>query len=590
MGIKPTTTHIDFITAYADQSDAENEIVIPEDFSAVTDEELSALHTSVVEAFSALYGEDGSGLTPEDMTSLAVLTQGVDRLQAELNVRAEANKARQEEAAALAAKVGISPAAAETETLAAEETAEVEGEDANAFAAKDIRINLGSLRSKAPAQAPAAAVEEKTGPQSMKDLVFGAEDLGAGFSNKGVNWSEIGLAVDRRLASFNRTQYESAAARNQSLTQRMGVFSVRKPFDDKLKVMSNDPAHVDQVIRHAMDEKALPGGSLVASGGWCAPSEVVYDLCELESRDGLVSLPEINVTRGGINFTTGPDFATLYANTGFIGTEAMDIAGDYDAVTAGVQSKPCYHVTCQAFTDKRLGYAGVCLTAGLLQQRGYPELIARTIRGALVAHDHRVSGDVIAQMVAGSTAVTMPANQVGATAPILTAISLQVEHYRAVNRLARSVSLEAIFPFWTRAAIRADLARRQGVDLLGVSDAQIADWFAIRGIAPQFVYNWQDPSGAAGSYTAFPANLTFLLYAAGTWVKGASDIITLDTIYDSVKLGVNDFTALFTEEGYLVAKLCTDSRAVTVNICPDGATHGGVSIACDGSQSGTAQV
>ncbi len=114
--------------------------------------------------------------------------------------------------------------------------------------------------------------------------------------------------------------------------------------------------------------------------------------------------------------------------------------------------------------------------------------------------------------------------------------------------------------------------------------------FNDRGVAPQFIYNFDDLTGAAGTVTSWPATVRFVLYAAGTWVRGTSDIITLDTIYDSVLLGKNDFTALFTEEGLLVAKRGHDSRVVSVPICTDGATHGGVSIACDGSQSATGQV
>jgi len=55
-----------------------------------------------------------------------------------------------------------------------------------------------------------------------------------------------------------------------------------------------------------------------------------------------------------------------------------------------------------------------------------------------------------------------------------------------------------------------------------------------------------------------------LLYSAGTWVRGSSDIITLDTIYDSVGLGQNNYTALFTEEGWFVAKRGQDSRQVSI--------------------------
>jgi soluble cytochrome b562 len=483
---------------------------------------------------------------------------------------------------------GATSAAAAADTATADAAAAAE-----ATKPAEIRVNLAGLRrnqtaSSTSSMAATASEADKAAPKSMKDIVKATPDFTGFAADEGLDWSAIGKGIDRRLASFNRTQYEQANAANRHMRTQLGFAVINKPFEDDLIVKSSDPIHIDEILHRAAKESRLPGNSLVAAGGWCAPSQTVYDLLELESRDGLYSLPEIGITRGGIHFTSGPDFASIYANTGFSYNETQDIAGDYNG--AGGGSKPCYEVACPPFSEQRLSYDGVCISAGLLQQRGYPEVIARTVRGALVAHDHKLAGHVLGAVVAGSDAVSMAANQVGATAPILTAIDLQVEHYRNVTRLGRNVSLEAVFPFWVRGAIRADLARRLGVDLLDVSDARIDGWFADRGVAPQYVYNWQDLTGAASTVTAFPTSVEFLLYAAGTWVKGGADIITLDTIYDSVKLGTNDFTALFSEEGWLVAKMGHDSRVVTVPICPDGATHGGVSIDCNGAQSATAQV
>ena len=78
--------------------------------------------------------------------------------------------------------------------------------------------------------------------------------------------------------------------------------------------------------------------------------------------------------------------------------------------------------------------------------------------------------------------------------------------------------------------------------------------------------------------------MKFLLYVAGTWVRGASDIITLDTLYDSVLLGTNDFTALWTEEGWLLAKMGHDSRCVSVPISSTGLTGQGVHIESNGTE------
>lgn len=112
----------------------------------------------------------------------------------------------------------------------------------------------------------------------------------------------------------------------------------------------------------------------------------------------------------------------------------------------------------------------------------------------------------------------------------------------------------------------------------------IRGWLNTRQIAPQFVYNWQAiDTTAASAFTAWPTTLSFMLYSAGTWVRGSSDIITLDTLYDSTLLANNDFTALFTEEGWLVAKRGHDSRVVTVGIEASGGTHIGVDITHQGT-------
>lgn len=47
---------------------------------------------------------------------------------------------------------------------------------------------------------------------------------------------------------------------------------------------------------------AIRAGHLVATGGWCAPSEAVYDTTDRVATDGLVELPQVSTVRGGISF------------------------------------------------------------------------------------------------------------------------------------------------------------------------------------------------------------------------------------------------------------------------------------------------
>lgn len=618
--------HFD-ITVFADQGeDAQVEtfdLEIPENLSDLSAADLGDLRSKAVDAFQTLYA--GGEFTDEDLATLGTLTEGIEALSAEISTREQAAAERAAKAAEMAAKVGADKPAtedegeddtpaeekteaeadideAEAEKKAAEEAekkakaaaadvepaAEVDAEpEAEAVTAAAPRgpIKLSGIRRHVHTPAPAITEEtsvEDTAPKARMTVA----DVPGFAADSDASFEDLAVALDRRLQGFNSGAYAAAARSGRAMSERHSLAVVRKAFDERATVGS--PESADAAMAFAVNEKNLPGGSLVAAGGWCAPSETVYDLLEDESRDGLISLPEINVTRGGIKFTKGPKFADLYAAPSFNFTEAEAKEGKYQPTSATDQTnkvgaKPVYHVPCTDFEEVRLSAAGLHIQAGLLQQRGYPELVARTIRGALVAHEHKMSERIIASMETQSTAVSMDAGQIGAAAPILTAIELQVEHYRYAQRLTRSTTLEAVFPYWVHGAIRTDLARRQGVDLMDVPDSRIDAWFRSRGVNAQFVYDWQALAGDASAFKVWPGSLKFLLYSAGTFVKGSQDVITLDTVYDSVLLGQNDYTALFTEEGYLVAKRGHDARVVTVPLNPNGGTGTGIKLLANGT-------
>ena len=617
--------HFD-ITVFSDQADDAPvetfDLEIPENLSDLSAEDLGDLRSKAVDAFQTLYA--GGEFTDEDLATLGTLTEGIEALSAEISAREQAAAERAAKAAEMAAKVGADkpapvPADDDEDDTPAEEKAEAEADIAEAEAEKaaaeeaekkakaaaaDVEpaaeadaepeavtaaaprgpIKLSGIRRHV--HTPAPAITEETSVEDTAKARLTVADVPGFAADSDASFEDLAVALDRRLQGFNSGAYAAAARAGRAMSERHSLAVVRKHFDERATVSS--PESADAAMAFAVNEKNLPGGSLVAAGGWCAPSETVYDLLEDESRDGLISLPEINVTRGGIKFTKGPKFADLYAAPSFNFTEEEAKAGKYlpDAAAQGankVGAKPVYNVPCTEFEEVRLSAAGLHIQANLLQQRGYPELVARTIRGALVAHEHKMSERIIASMERQSTAVSMDSGQIGAAAPILTAIELQVEHYRYAQRLSRSTTLEAVFPYWVHGAIRTDLSRREGVDLIDINDARIDAWFRSRGVNPQFVYDWQALTGDASAFKAWGASLKFLLYSAGTFVKGGQDVITLDTVYDSVLLGQNDYTALFTEEGYLVAKRGHDARVVTVPLNPNGGTGTGIKLLANGT-------
>lgn len=587
-----------FITDYVEQPSDES-LVIPEDLTTLSDEDLATLTTQAAEAFSAIFQDGAADLSADDLDTLSSLTEGIEALNAQTAEREGAAQERRDAAAALAARVapvqdedtdaveGAEDEADEAEDEADEDEApEAEADVEESLAASgtrrgEVRVNMAALRGRQTAPRTSRTVADSA--PTIRDYAFAATDSGGVAVGSGMDFLDMGRAVDNRLRTFNPKQYANAARMGKKLRQEFHVSTVAKPYGDLMIDESRSQNEIEAILDRATDQSALPQGSLVASGGWCAPSETIYDVYDCgEVADGLLSIPTVGISRGGIRFNRGVSFNDLLTQTGFFYTEAEDLVGDYDG--AGGGSKPCFKIECIDFVEERLDLEGLCLTAGLLQARGYPEVIADAIRKALIAHEIRVDSRVIQEVVAGSTAVSLPADQVGAAAPILTAIELQAQHYRASGSLSDTTVLEGVFPQWVRGAIRSDLSRRLGVDLLSVPNARITQWFTDRQIAPQFVANWQSiGTTAASGFTSWPAEVDFLLYKAGTWIKGGADVITLDTIYDSTLLGTNDYTALFTEEGILTARRGCDSRVVTVPICPTGDTGGGVAIDCDGS-------
>ncbi|MFG2873296.1 major capsid protein [Streptomyces sp. NPDC048338] len=353
-------------------------------------------------------------------------------------------------------------------------------------------------------------------------------------------------------------------------------------------------------LRTAVQRQLDKGGSLTAAAGWCAPSENDYELCTNWSAGvGILDLPTVTATRGGINYTDEPTFATIYANAIAAGggsnllTEAQVIA---DTV------KTCSEIPCPTFEDRRLDVAALCIRVSFLQAAGFPEVVNAWTDGLLASHEQEINRNIIAQILTRAGAATVfahpdpePAGGPGDsfTSSVLAAVELAREDLMYRYMLPRNSTIEVVLPFWVLAQIRADLSRRNGVALLNVSDAEIGSMFTLRGARVQFVRGWQDglitggalnatfPGGDAATpfLTSLPSTVDFLAWPAGSVVLTRQDVVTLTNVYDAASLSVNEFTALFAEEGYAPLFPCEGQRLYTVAGCVGGIT-GANSINC----------
>lgn len=550
---------------------------IPEDLGALSAEEFAAFAAQVrAHAQSLLASTDTSSEAMVATRELFGTVQADETRRTELAASADAARA---ELAAGLAPVETPPAAVVPPTPTPE-------------------VVPAPVPEPAPV-VPASTIDPTPDVPAEVYAVLTASADAPGAGGELADFSAVGQILERRLAGYSTSTRKNPGKDNalgghrfsvggQTLTRHGGAQIVRR-FPDNLRI--TDTKNADKVLDYATSEKRLEGGSLInavtasvargaaltAAVGWCAPSETIYDLCELETLDGMLDIAEVQATRGGffVPEDGGPNFSVIYDS---IGDDGDVILTEYD-VENGVE-KVCVEIPCPDFVEVRLDVAYVCITGSLLQRRGYPEAVTRFTRGAMVALAHKVNESVIARIVAGSgAAVVISADGSGddAASALLSAVELAIEDMRYRNRMGRTSTIEIVLPAWVIAPMRAAMARRQGIGAINVTNAEFLAAFTTRGAVPRFVYDWQDAySGVAGgpgaqtAMTAWPATVQFLAYPAGTWVKPVRDVVNLDTVYDNAMLTLNQYTALFLEDGFNVIKMCADSRLYQVPIDVSG--------------------
>lgn len=400
-------------------------------------------------------------------------------------------------------------------------------------------------------------------------IVAAADIPGIVTGSELTNWKDVAKAFIARTRSYS----------GKSSPTQHSVVEIQRNFGDQFTINETDPETIDRKLKWVADESRLEGGSLVAANGWCSPSENLYTTCLQISTDGMFSAPEVVAPRGGINHNQGIEFDAIFGD----GTGFGNLFTEEDIIS-GV-TKACIEIDCPPFVDDRLKVAALCLTGSILQNRTYPEYVSTFIQGAVAVFAHVVNREIIADVVAGSTAVDLSAGAVFSSDTSVVSQTLSAVEHAIVDikyrlRLPQNASLEVVLPFWILAQYRADWIRRNGTGSdPNLADAQLRAWFTTRGANPQYVYDWQDAfSGDADGYGAdtpavdAPAEVQFLIYPAGTWVVARLDVIRLDSIYDSVNLPQNMLTQLFQEDGFRAMRMCPLSRVYTVPICPSGAT------------------
>jgi hypothetical protein len=532
-------------------------IEFPENFSELTDEQLTELSTSARAALSSLLENEAP--TVADATEAERLSRGITSVDGEVTARAEAvtrfNSIREsftaepvvEETPAEAAPVEETPAATEAAPVeAAAETVETPPAEV-----VEATVDTAALAGQRP-NIPLTVTERK--PR----LTAAADVRGHG-TGADMSYDQVAEALLDKYRSFPQP-----AGRNERFGGDVRVFGLaqlEKEIPEELQI--NDrmgPQQIEAVLQRAIDQTRLPKGNLVAAGGWCSPSETAYNLSDTgETTVGMISLPEVGMGRGGIRRTLGPDFADIYALDNFFKmTEAQAIAGSFE--------KPCFTVTCPTFEDFRLDAYGYCFQIPFLTEAAYPEVIKRYLSGSLVAYAHKMNADKISRVLTGLGAAET-ANDLASTAPsTFGAIQFILDRERTKRRWSFTQAVEIKLPMWVRGALRLELSNRTGQPFQLVTDAQISSLFSSLNASVEWLYDWagQDLDDEA---TDYPSDFDMMIYKAGTFVVGTTSVVNLSSVYDAASLKENIYTGAFFEEGMTLVRMSYGGNLVTVPIC-----------------------
>lgn len=540
---------------------------LPEDVTRLSDEDLDANLSAAVRSFKA--ESTTTVVTQHTLPNLRSLKASIETLKEEQKARTAAAEAAAAEIDQLAADVFGEE---EAETVEAEtETVEAEAETVEALEPTAV-IDPVAVTASARRSLNLTAVRAKqSGSGSLSRYLPADEPTGI----------EIVASVD--VPGFRPGQeiqidqiVEGAMRRATGLKTSGGgtgmVASYRLPFPDSLVIKDSSSApEGSKAVMLAAKQSRLPQGDLVASGGWCAPSETIYDIADIACPDMLWDAPEVQLNRGGLRFFRTPtlDVGALT----WTWTEAQDIAA---ATQPAGPEKPCFVIPCPAPIDVRAEAVGVCLSVGILTQRFFPEMVDWYVRNAMIAHEIRIKTEMYnqARLSAATLAVTIPATGGFATfSAVYGAVALQAADMIERHNLCDGTELEVVFPFWMRNMMLTDVARQQGKDPLTITDADLQAAFTglgvriqfARGLAPDVPTN----IGGAVPATAWPADVEFLIYPSGNFQIGRGPEVNLGVIIDSVTVATND-EKIFSEEAVVLIDRMGLARRVTVTVCANG--------------------
>lgn len=543
----------------------------------VDDEAVAAFHDELLDLFDAVRAGEVEGIDRADVDTLRQIADAAQALAALASERLTAAAEREAEIAELEAV--IRPAVEAAEAEAAEETAEPVAEETPAdepvAETPEVEADADTLEPVAAATRPAPgairtpaqprrAAPVASGPAESKILVNGVEGDVAAL---------VAALSDRINATRGPVNHTDRITVGQAIAEYPEALTLSGVDAD------GDANRIEAVVAAASRvgywNDLDPG--LVASIGWCAPTEIEYERIRIGQTQRPVrdSLPSFNARRGGVRLpaplkltdidVTGSDAAVSKW------TEGNDIAGT---------SKPIQEIDCVDFTEYKTYAVTKRLRFNNMGQRAYPENVAAWFDVTNVAHAQL--GEVLlldAIRVLSDREVSTDINY-GAARDLAEAMIRAATGIRHRHR-APDLALRVWAPWWVVQLGAADLIRSEGNEAYAEKESTFRSWLAGAGVNVSFFYD--HPTAQSGFapevdgslLDAWPSRVGWGIADEGHFLfldGGAEDF---GIVRDSTLNAVNK-AELFAETFEGIAKRGVESLWVESNVCVDGTYAGGV--------------
>ena len=597
---------------------------IPEDLTALSDDELQKLEDDHVSAAALIEQDDAeflAGLTGDDV--IAQFEAGVETLKAvraEKKARAEANEAYEAKKAELKAQMEEPKAEADDDEDAddgaedeeeAKVTAEAEAETAEPETAEVVEEEQVPVTASAPAprfsRTPPAPAKERIVVEEVKEtgtaLVASSQYRSEHPSNLTPD-SLAKLVVDASGDLGTLPHDGKAVVRQKVDPWQTNVYSDGRREDigggfiewagPKTKIASADfefPADRTLTggdddfdkIRAALPQQVMFGGkqgtleesaykALTASGGLCAPLTPIYSMPNFATEAEPVwdSLPVFRAARGGVNVPTPTYIADIT-------TAISSISEENDALGGTFATKSCQDLTCPAYTETAVNIFAHCREYGNLNARAWPEKIAHENALTMAALSRVSEGFMLDRIKSFFPNVTNGAETLGALIYLVDAIVKARFGIVGRLRMPRTTRFRALIPYWVPDMLALDTVQTP-FDRFR-SEASLVEYLRGLYIEPTFYLDTPstgttqlpDSAQTAAAIDPLPDNVQWAIYPDGAVLGIDSGSLELGIVRDSTLNSTNDFQ-VFGERFRNVALIGPAQAGmwVTSDLCASG--------------------